>query len=70
MRSVCEAARGPAGTGGGGTVRALYEAAMREVEADPVAALTKYQPGWLDALSPRPGRPSPKSPPGKARRQA
>lgn len=69
MRRVCEAAKGAAGPGGGGTVRSLYEAAMREVEADPVAAVTKYQPSWLEALLPRHGRPSAKSPPEKARRR-
>ena len=38
----------------GGMVRSLYEAAMREVKSDPVAAVTKYQPDWLPALHPRP----------------
>jgi hypothetical protein len=42
----------------------MYEAARREVEADPMAALKKYQPSWLASLSPlharaveRPGPP-------------
>ncbi len=29
------------------TLRVLYEAARREVMADPAAALRKYQPTWL-----------------------
>lgn len=56
---------------GGGTVRSLYEAAMREVQADPVAAVTKYQPTWLAALSPGPPRSSAgeKPPPTTRRRR-
>lgn len=70
MRNRCEAATGRAGPGGGGTVRSMYEAALREVEADPVAAVTKYQPNWLAGLSPHYGRPSAKQPlPEKPRRR-
>jgi hypothetical protein len=29
------------------TLRSLYEAARREVMADPAAALRKYQPTWV-----------------------
>ena len=29
------------------TLRVIYEAARREVMADPAAALRKYQPTWL-----------------------
>ena len=29
------------------TLRCLYDAAMREVRADPVGTLAKYQPTWL-----------------------
>lgn len=29
------------------TLRVLYEAARREVMADPAAALRKYEPTWL-----------------------
>ena len=39
------------------TLRSLYDAARREVMADPAAALRKYQPTWLlasPAASPRP----------------
>jgi hypothetical protein len=56
MRSMFGSTTGRSGEGGGGTVRSLYEAARREVEADPMAALTKYQPSWLESLSPRHAR--------------
>ena len=56
MRSMFGSTAGPSSQGGGGTVRSLYEAARREVEADPMAALTKYQPSWLESLSPQHAR--------------
>lgn len=52
MRSMFGSTTGRSSQGGGGTVRSLYEAAKREVEADPMAALRKYQPSWLTSLSP------------------
>jgi hypothetical protein len=52
MRATCKTATRTDGKPRGGTVRSLYEAALREVEADPVAAVTKYQPTWLEGLSP------------------
>lgn len=67
MRSIYRTTVGRASEGGGGTVRSMYEAAKREVEADPVAAVTKYQPTWLESLSPRHSRttdrPGPARPP-------
>ena len=56
MRSMFGSTTGRSGEGGGGTVRSLYEAARREVEADPMAALKKYQPSWLESLSPQHAR--------------
>ena len=37
-------------SGSAHTLRSLYEAAWREVVADPAAAVRKYQPDWSIAL--------------------
>jgi phage baseplate assembly protein W len=42
IRSRCGAAR----SGARPTLRSLYEAARREVMADPAAAVRKYEPTW------------------------
>ena len=37
--------------GGAGMLQALYEAARKEVFADPAAALRKYEPSWAPSLT-------------------
>lgn len=54
-----KAERGATGSGLRPTLCSLYEAARKEVLADPAAALRKYQPTWLLASpSASPERPA------------
>lgn len=68
MAMVCNSKDG--GSVRGGTVRSLYESAMREVRADPVAAVTKYQPTWIAGLSPGPPRAANGADPKRAGRRS
>lgn len=54
-----KAERGATGSGLRPTLCSLYEAARKEVLADPAAALRKYQPTWLlTSPSASPARPA------------
>ena len=46
MAGIGKAGGAPGRVGGVRTLQAMYEAARREVFADPAAALRKYQPTW------------------------
>jgi hypothetical protein len=46
MARIDHAIGRPAGAGQGRMLQSLYEAARREVFADPAAAVRKYQPTW------------------------
>ena len=55
MASIGKASGRPGQSGGRRTLQSLYEAARKEVFADPAAAVRKYQPNWEFSLpmSPR-----------------
>lgn len=46
MAGIGKAGGAPGRVGEARMLRAMYEAARREVFADPAAALRKYQPTW------------------------
>ena len=46
MAGIGKVGGAPGRVGGTGMLQAMYEAARREVFADPAAALRKYQPTW------------------------
>jgi hypothetical protein len=46
MAGIGRVGGAPGRVGGTGMLQAMYEAARREVFADPAAALLKYQPTW------------------------
>ncbi len=47
MAGIGKASGAPGRVGGARMLRVMYEAARREVFADPAAALRKYQPTWV-----------------------
>jgi hypothetical protein len=51
MAGIGKAGGAPGRVGGGGMLQAMYEAARREVFADPAAALRKYQPTWALSMA-------------------
>jgi len=52
MASIDKASGRPVRAGQCRTLQSMYEAARKEVFADPAAALRKYQPGWQFSLPP------------------
>jgi len=50
MARIDKASGGPVRAGDRRTLQALYEAARKEVLADPAAALLKYQPTWAQSM--------------------
>lgn len=50
MARIGKASGRPAQSGGSRTLLSLYEAARKEVFADPAAAVRKYQPSWEFSL--------------------
>ena len=60
MAGIGKAGVAPPGrVGGARMLQAMYEAARREVFADPAAALRKYQPTWALSM-PTPVRKGPR----------
>ncbi|GEM_PF-1854826 len=51
MAGIGKACGAPGRVGGAGMLQAMYEAARREVFADPAAAIRKYQPTWALSMS-------------------
>jgi|PlaIllAssembly_1097288.scaffolds.fasta_scaffold845925_2 hypothetical protein len=52
MARIVNAIGRPARAGQGRMLQSLYEAARREVFADPAAAVRKYEPTWQFSLPP------------------